>query len=324
MTASLGITVRVIQKRLEAEGIVSLRLAGDKGAVLPGFSAGAHIDVEVAPGLVRQYSLCNPATAPADYEIAVLREPASRGGSAALHEVVQVGDRLRISEPRNHFALDPEDAGPLLLAGGIGITPIMAMAAELEAGSRPYRLHYCVRSLDRAAYAGQVTAQARSGTAAIHCDDGPAQQRLALDEVLRDAPQGCGLYVCGPAGFIDWVLAGAERAGWAPAAVHREYFAAPELAGDPAADKPFTVRLARRGTEIAVAADETVAAALERAGVFVPVSCAEGICGTCVVDVLAGEPDHRDLVLSDAEHASNTRMTVCCSRAKSDVLTLDL
>lgn len=324
MSSGLGITVRVIQKRLEAEGIVSLRLAGDKGAVLPGFSAGAHIDVEVAPGLVRQYSLCNPSAAPADYEIAVLREPASRGGSAGLHGAVQVGDRLRISEPRNHFALDAGDDGALLLAGGIGITPIMAMAAELEAGNRPYRLHYCVRSADRAAYAAQVVARAKSGMVAVHCDDGPAGQRLALDEVLRASPDGCGLYVCGPAGFIDWVLAGAEKAGWAPTAVHREYFAAPEVAGDPAADRPFTVRLARRAVEIAVGADETLAAALERAGVFVPVSCAEGICGTCVVDVLAGEPDHRDLVLSDAEHAANTRMTVCCSRAKSESLTLDL
>lgn len=324
MNTGLGITVRVIQKRLEAEGIVSLRLAGEGGVTLPGCSAGSHIDVEVAPGVVRQYSLCNPSVAPAEYEIAVLREPASRGGSAGLHETVQVGDRLRISEPRNHFALDAGDAACLLLAGGIGITPILAMAAELEANDRPYRLHYCVRSADRAAYAERVAAQAKSGTVAIHCDDGPAEQRLALADVLRNSPQGCGLYVCGPAGFIDWVLAGAEQAGWGPAAIHREYFAAPEPAGDAAADRPFTVRLARRGTEIAIGADETVAAALERAGVFVPVSCAEGICGTCVVDVLAGEPEHRDLVLSDAEHAANTKMTVCCSRAKGEVLTLDL
>lgn len=324
MSTGLEIRVRVIQKRLEAEGIVSLWLAPEPGISLPGFAAGAHIDVETAPGLVRQYSLCNPGKNPACYAIAVLREPASRGGSAALHERVQVGEHLRISAPRNHFALEPHDPAPLLLAGGIGVTPIMAMATELEAAGRPYRLHYCARSPDRAAFAQQLAELACTGSVQVHYDDGPEAQRLDLGTVLREANNDNGLYVCGPAGFIDWVLDGARKEGWTANAIHREYFAGPAAAADLDGDRPFTIHLARSGRDVAVAADETIAAALERVGVFVPISCAEGICGTCVVGMLDGEGDHRDFVLSEEDHAANRQITVCCSRARGDRLTLDL
>lgn len=324
MPEPLPIAVRVVQKRLEAEDIVSLRLERSMEERLPAYTPGAHIDVEIGGKTVRQYSLCGQDRSGAYYEIAVLREPASRGGSAGLHDAVQVGQWVRISEPRNHFPLQEQEGFALLFAGGIGVTPIMVMAEALADRGQPFALHYCARAADRMAYRQRLSRLEGKGAVHFHLDDGPANQQIDIEAVLRAAPEGAAIYVCGPSGFITAILAGAERLGWNPALLHKEFFAAPAGEGEQKSDQPFMVRLARSGRDLSVNAGQSLAQALEQAGVIVPISCSEGICGTCVISVLDGQPDHRDFVLSEAEHAANDRMTPCCSRALSECLVLDL
>ena len=311
--------VKILRRREEAEGIVSLEFGRPDGAPLPAFSAGSHIDVHLPGGLVRQYSLCNPAGDTTHYRIAVLRDAASRGGSVAVHDQLREGDLVTISEPRNHF---PLVASPhtLLLAGGIGITPLMCMAQRLAATGAAFSLHYCTRSLARTAFRGELAAF--GDRVHLHLDDGDAAQKLDLPAVLAAAPAGSRIFVCGPTGFIDFVVATAKARGWPTDHVHLEYFgAAPQ---DTSGDGAFEVRVASTGKTYTVAADQTVVAALQAQGVDVLVSCEQGVCGTCLTRVLEGECDHRDLYLTDEEKARNDQFLPCCSRAKSPLLVLDL
>ncbi len=313
------IQVKVLARREEAEGIFSYELARADGAPLPAFSAGSHIDVHVPGGIVRQYSLCNDDQETHRYRIAVLRDPASRGGSVAMHEKVKEGDSLTISAPRNHFPLVAEPFS-LLLAGGIGITPLLCMAQRLAATGHDFRLHYCTRSLSRTAFRESVAAF--GDRARLHLDDGDAGQKLDLPAALAAAPAGTRLYVCGPAGFIDFVVNTAKASGWPADRIHLEYFgAAPQ---DTSGDGSFEVRLASTGKTYTIPADKTVVAALQEQGVEVLVSCEQGVCGTCLTRVLEGECDHRDMYLTDEEKARNDQFLPCCSRAKSPLLVLDL
>jgi vanillate O-demethylase ferredoxin subunit len=234
----------------EADGICSFELEPALGGELPPFTAGAHIDVHLHPGIVRQYSLCGDPAERRRWRIAVLREPRSRGGSSGMHEEVHPGTALRVSEPRNHFPLDAE----AVLSGAHGETH---------------------------------------------------------------------LYVCGPAGFMDHVLAAARRLGWAEDRLHREYFAAP-VAPTPAADSAFDVRLARSGIALSIPPNKSVLQVLLGAGIDIPYSCESGVCGTCATLVLDGAPDHRDAYFTDAERAKGDRFTPCCSRSTTPVLVLDL
>ena len=313
------IQVKVLRRHPAAEGICSYELARADGGPLPAFSAGSHIDVHLPAGLVRQYSLCNDDRETHRYRIAVLRDPASRGGSIALHDQVREGDTLTISAPRNHFALV---AAPhsLLLAGGIGITPLLCMAQRLAHAGQSFSLHYCTRSLARTAFRDEVTAL--GDRAHLHLDDGAASQKLDLSAVLAGVPAGTHLYVCGPGGFIDFVMNTAKAAGWPAERLHLEYFGAGPQ--DTSGDRAFEVRLASTGKTYTVPADKTVVAALQAHGVDVLVSCEQGVCGTCLTRVLKGECDHRDMYLTDAEKAANDQFLPCCSRAKSDLLVLDL
>ncbi len=311
--------VQVLARHIEAEGICSYDLARADGTPLPTFSAGAHIDVHLPGGLVRQYSLCNDDRETHRYRIAVLRDPASRGGSVAVHEKVQVGHTLTISAPRNHF---PLVAAPfsLLLAGGIGITPLLCMAQRLAATGQDFRLHYCTRSLSRTAFRDSVAAFGKR--ARLHLDDGDAAQKLNLPAALAAAPAGSRLYVCGPTGFIDFVVKTAQASGWPADHLHLEYFgAAPQ---DTAGDRAFEVRIASTGQTYTVPAEKTVVAALQEQGVEVLVSCEQGVCGTCLTRVLEGECDHRDMYLTDDEKARHDQFLPCCSRATSPMLVLDL
>lgn len=314
-----NLQVQVLTRRIEAEGICSYELARADGAPLPAFSAGAHIDVHLPGGLVRQYSLCNDDRETHRYRIAVLRDPASRGGSVAVHEQVQEDDTLTISAPRNHF---PLVAAPfsLLLAGGIGITPLLCMAQRLAATGQDFRLHYCTRSLARTAFRDSVAAFGER--ARLHLDDGDATQKLDLPTALAAAPAGSRLYVCGPTGFIDFVVKTAQATGWPTDHLHLEYFgAAPQ---DTAEDRAFEVRIASTGQTYTVPADKTVVAALQDQGVEVLVSCEQGVCGTCLTRVLEGECEHRDMYLTDEEKARHDQFLPCCSRARSPLLVLDL
>lgn len=315
------LTVKVVRKAVEAEGIASFELARADGAPLPAFSAGSHIDVQVPGGLTRQYSLCNDSVERHRYRIAVLRDAASRGGSAAMHDAVNEGDVLHISEPKNHFPLQHAPR-TLLLAGGIGVTPLLCMAHRLAAIGADFELHYCARSVQRTAFQREIAASNFADRVHFHFDDGAPAQRFDADQVLAAPPAGSRVYVCGPAGFIDHVVAAAKARGWPADHIHLEYFAAAPQ--DHTADGAFEVRLASSGQTWTVAAGRTVVEALREHGVEIMTSCEQGVCGTCLTRVLDGTPDHRDLYLTEEERAANDQFTPCCSRSRTPLLVLDL
>lgn len=321
MTAAL-IRVRVAARQDEALDICSLDLVPVDGSALPAFSAGAHIDVHLPGGLVRQYSLCNPPGETHRYRIAVLRDAASRGGSATVHDQLQVGTVLDIGTPRNLFELAPSAPHHLLLAGGIGITPLLAMAEQLAAQGGGFTLHHATRSRERTPFVAQLANAPYADRVHHHFDDGPAMQKLDLAATLRSAPAGSHLYVCGPTGFMEAVLAEGRAQGWDEARLHREYFAAAPTGT--AGDGGFELELASSGRVIPVAADQTALAALLAAGLDIPMSCEQGVCGTCLTGVKSGVPDHRDQYLTPEERAANNQFLPCCSRASSARLVLDL
>jgi vanillate O-demethylase ferredoxin subunit len=305
----------------EAPGIRSFELVAQDGGALPAFTAGAHIDVMIPGGPTRQYSLCNNPLERHRYLIAVLRNPAGRGGSVAMHEQVSVGDVIDISAPRNQFALAEESSKSLLLAGGIGVTPLLAMAEHLHSMGADFEMHYCARSKERAAFHDRIVAAPYAGKVQLHFDNGAPGQIFNAAAQLQAPQTGTHLYVCGPAGFMDAVLGSARALGWPGSQVHKEHFGASPVLGDAAA---FEVFAARSGRLISVSHDRTVVQALAEAGVHVPVSCEQGVCGTCITRVLDGTPDHRDLYLTPDEQAANDRFTPCCSRSLSQRLVLDL
>jgi vanillate O-demethylase ferredoxin subunit len=313
--------VRVVARRVEAEDILSFELQRADGSALPPYSAGAHVDMHLPGGLIRQYSLCSPEGAHGKYTIGVLKEPGSRGGSKALHEQVQIGDTLLISEPRNKFPLDVHARRSLLFAGGIGITPILAMADELARDGRDFELYYCARSRGRMAFIERIGSSPWAAMASLHFDDGAPEQRLDAGRVLA-AAGNAHLYVCGPGGFMNYALGASRSLGWQEARLHREYFTAEPV--DHSGDKAFEVELHRSGRTIFVAADKSAASALSEAGVDIPLSCEQGVCGTCLTRVLEGIPEHRDFYLTDEEHLRNDRFTPCCSRSQTPRLLVDL
>lgn len=316
------LSVRVRTRTEEADGIASFTLEATDGMPLPAFTAGAHVDVQVASGLVRQYSLFSDPSDRSVYRIAVLREPGSRGGSAGMHAQVHGGSVLSISAPRNHFPLSSGVTQTLLLAGGIGITPILAMAQTLHAQGEPFDLHYCGRSVSRMAFIDQLKKSAFASSVHLHIDDGEPQQRFNAGQVLASPCPGVHLYVCGPSGFMDHVLTTARAAGWADEQLHREYFAAAPV--DTSADGAFTVQLAKSQLRCEVPSNRSVLEILLSQGLDIPYSCEAGVCGTCLTRVLDGTPDHRDSFLTDAEKAAGDQFLPCCSRAMSPLLVLDL
>jgi vanillate O-demethylase ferredoxin subunit len=319
---SAAMEVRVAAKTAECEGIFGFELVSLNGAPLPGFSAGSHIDVQIPGGLTRQYSLCGDPTETHRYQIAVLRDPKTRGGSAAMHDEVQPGDVVRISAPKNHFALAHGARHNLLLAGGIGVTPILCMAERLATTGGSFEMHYCTRSRDRTAFLGRIEGSPYSDRVHFHFDDGAVEQRLDMAACLATPAVGVHLYVCGPKGFMDAVLATARANGWPESQLHYEFFAG-EVLGS-ASDAGFEVQIASSGRVVAVSREQTVIQALAAAGIEIPFACEQGVCGTCLTRVLEGVPDHKDMYLSPDEQLANDQFLPCCSRAKSSRLVLDL
>jgi len=320
-----SLSVRVAGKHQAAPDVVSLELVDPVGGLLPEFSPGAHIDVHLPGGYIRQYSLFNDCTQRSHFLIGVLREPQSRGGSVAVHDLVQVGDLLRISQPRNRFPLVPSERS-LLFAGGIGITPLLCMARRLQATGAAFQLHYSCRSRSRAAFLDEILGPALAGHTQVHFDDEP-ETALDAPAILAADDGRTHIYVCGPSGYIDFIREQARSAGVDDSRIHFERFALDEdqrPAAPAEGDVAFQVKLASTGEVFEIPADETITSALDRQGVFIPVSCEEGICGTCLTGVREGIPDHRDSYLTDAEHAANDQFTPCCSRARTPMLVLDL
>src|SRR5260370_22259997 len=300
-----------------AEAISGCELVDPRGRDLPRFTPGAHIELQ-AGGFLRRYSLWNDALERRRYCIAVLREDASRGGSRYLHENVRVGDIVEVSTPRNDFPLEPAAARHLLIAGGIGIAPIMSMLTELHRRGAQFEVHYCTRSPERTAFRHELAPLSAEGRLRFHHDGGDPAQGLDIPAALREPRAGTHLYYCGPAPLI---AAAAAAPPWPANTAHCEYFArVPEPAA--AEDGPVRVRLARTGGDYEVRVGETIAEVLQRHGVPVRTSCELGYCGTCLTPYLAGEPDHRDQVLE--ENGRQRYLLICCSRAKTPVLVLDL
>ncbi|MDB5827885.1 MAG: Phthalate 4,5-dioxygenase [Variovorax sp.] len=314
--------VRVARKVAEAIDIATFELVSVDGRPLPAFSAGSHVDVHLPNGLTRQYSLCNDPTEAHRYLIGVLRDPGSRGGSQTLHDAVTEGDVLHISTPKNHFPLAHEASHSVLVAGGIGVTPILCMAERLAVTGASLEMHYCTRSPERTAFRERIASASFSGTVQFHFDDGDAGQKLDLARLLSTMKPGVHLYVCGPKGFMDWLLDAARAAGWPAEQLHYEFFGAEVVKSDD--DASFEVKLASSGKVVVVGKDQTVVQALAAAGIEVAVSCEQGVCGTCLTRVLEGEPEHKDMYLTPEEQAANDQFTPCCSRSKSPLLVLDL
>jgi ferredoxin-NADP reductase/phenylpropionate dioxygenase-like ring-hydroxylating dioxygenase large terminal subunit len=317
--------VVIVRVQREAERVLALDLMAAEGGELPAFEAGAHIDVHIATGIVRQYSLCSDPADRSRYRIAVLLEAASRGGSATIHDAFHEGRVVRIGQPRNAFglapsAMTPEGRGAILIAGGIGVTPLIAMAHTLRRQGTPFKLHYCAHNRATAPFLRSLEAGELAGCAEFYFGSGPDARRFDAAATLASMP-GAHVYVCGPTRLQEGVAASAAALNLNPELIHQERFTADvDRKGE-----AFTVVASRSGISVTIPPERSIAQMLSEVGIDVPISCEQGVCGTCITRVLSGVVDHRDLFLSDAEKANNTRITACCSRANAgETLVLDL
>jgi len=317
--ASNTLQVFVHTLRYEAEGIISIELRAPDQKDLPAFEAGSHIDLHLPNGMVRSYSLLNDSSERHRYVLGVLKDAKSRGGSKAVHEQLRVGMRIEISSPRNNFALHENATHSVLVAGGIGVTPILCMARRLKSLGKSFEVLYFARSRQHAALLDDVKAVAAN--VHLHFDNeqsGPPDLKALL--AARNTANA-HYYACGPAVMLDAFESHCQALGYANA--HIERFAAVEVAASSDAKQRYTVELKRSGKVIEITPDISLLAALQAANADVMTSCEEGICGSCETRVLEGIPDHRDSVLSPAEQATNQMMMVCVSGCQSERLVLD-
>lgn len=314
----LSLIIRQI--RLETHSTLSFDLVAPDGADLPGFTPGSHIDIQIPQGPRRSYSLTGISSRRDRYRIAVARTNDSRGGSRWLHESARVGMSLEAYGPRNQFELSEHAPLTVLVAGGIGITPFLPMAARLNELNRPWALHYSIRHKRDLAFARELWALEKLGYGQVHVHcTAEGDPRLDLKGISQQAPFESHVYACGPQGLIDATInACAHRPGLN---VHHERFTASKA---PVMDGSYELLLARSGRRLQVPAGETMLDTLLKAGIDVPYSCTQGICGSCRIEVIDGEPDHRDDYLNDDERQSGRCVMACCSGSRSAEMTLDL
>jgi vanillate O-demethylase ferredoxin subunit len=321
-TRLLSLLVRQI--RFEAIGINSYELVDPDGAELPAWDAGSHLDIHLPDGLIRQYSLCGDPADRRRYMIAVLKDENGRGGSRLLHETLQVQHIVNVSLPRNNFAIVPNAERFILIGGGIGITPLKAMAHELIASRRAFTLYYCAKGPQYAAFRDELGSLSSSN---FHYDGGDPSQGLDIAGLLKDHAEATHLYYCGPAGLM--AACARASAHWPQGTVHSEHFKAPVLAvaagpfetAELASDN-FSVEIASTGAVFDIPVDRSIVEVLGDAGIVIETSCVSGLCGTCKVKYSSGTVDHRDFILSDEEREDH--LTTCVSRATSARLVLDL
>jgi ferredoxin-NADP reductase len=314
--------LRVTTVTREADAVISVTLRDPEGRDLPVWAPGAHVDLYLPSGRIRQYSLCGRPDNRAEYRIAVLREQAGRGGSAEIHDLPLTGKQLQVRGPRNHFPLR-DSPRYLFIAGGIGVTPLLPMIAELG-NSRPWAMYYAGRTRASMAFAADTV---RMGGDRVHLRPKDEAGRLNLDGIAATADAGTAVYCCGPPGLLRAAEDACRRL--APAAsFHAERFVpgepVPEKAPRGEEDRPFQVELRRSGLTLQVPAGRTLLGVVREAIPDMPYSCEEGYCGTCETTVLGGQPDHRDEILSPEERAEGKTMMICISRARSETLVLDL
>lgn len=315
-TAAL-IVVRLIKIEYAARNIHLFELARPDGGPLPPADPGSHIDLHLPNGMTRQYSLTRCEPAPTSYVVGIKRDEAGRGGSRVIFDDLRVAQTLLISAPRNNFPLVEQAAHIVLFAGGIGITPIWAMVQQLAAQGRSFELHYGGRSRSEMAF---VHALEEMPNVTLHCDDENSCKFLDIRAIVAAAvTKDAHFYCCGPAPML--AAFDVATAHLPPAQVHVEYFTAKEeknLAGG------YTVQLARSNREVLVQPGQSILQALREIGMTVPHSCEQGLCGACETKVLAGQPDHRDSILTDADRAANKSMMICCSGSLGGRLVLDI
>lgn len=312
-----NIRMRLDQISYAAQDINIFSFKPVDGSPLPPAPAGAHVDLVLGPNLVRQYSVLRPSQKPEAYVVGIKKELNGRGGSRHVHEKLRVGDVIELSAPRNNFPLKHDAPFSILIAGGIGITPIWAMAQELTALGKPWKLYLSARSPADCALREEL---ASNPNVSIHFDSENPGKFMDLTQIVADAPEGSHFYCCGPAPMLS---AYRQATSVLPAEqVHDEAFAIAPL--DAASEEGFLVKLARSGQEIMVPADRSILDMVRSCGIDAMSSCEAGVCGMCETIVLEGEVDHRDHVLGPDEQASNAKMMICCSRARSASLTLDL
>ncbi|MDR2154209.1 MAG: PDR/VanB family oxidoreductase [Burkholderiaceae bacterium] len=319
---TLSALVRTI--RFEADGIISIELCPAAETVFPAFEAGAHIDIHLPDGLARSYSLCNPQTDRQRYVVAVLHDRQSRGGSRYLHQQLRVGMILPISAPRNHFRLDESAPRSVLVAGGIGVTPIWCMLQRLASIQRPAQLVYCARNRKQAAFCEPIEALAAAHAVALtwHFDEergGPPE----LGALLAGRGADSHYYCCGPAPMLNAFEAACQNLGLPHTHLER-FAAAPAPAAQAMSQQSFVVECARSGKTIEVPPGKSILDSLIDAGLQPGHSCKDGVCGACETPLLSGEADHRDGILSKQEQAANKTMMICVSRCKRGPLVLDI
>jgi len=314
------INLVVSEKYQVSSDTVCIVLTDPDGDLLPPFTAGAHVDIELGEGLTRQYSLWNSSHERHRYCLGVALVADSRGGSRAVHDL-QLGMSVAVSAPRNLFPL-VEAEHITLVACGIGITPILAMADELHRGGKSFTLHYRLRSVEGGAFVDYLQSTAYANHVVFHPSDAMPTASFDFSTLLATDARDRRIYVCGPAGFTDALREAAVKAGVHETHFHQELFAAEKTILE--RDDTFVVHFSQSGVTTTVPPGVSVAEAARAAGVALPTSCGQGICGTCLVNVLAGVPDHRDDYLTPSERDANNQMLTCCSRSKTKELTLDL
>jgi|MEHZ01.5.fsa_nt_MEHZ011428713.1_7 vanillate O-demethylase ferredoxin subunit len=308
-------------KKVIADKVIELELRDPDGQDLASRTAGAHLDLHIKKDMLRQYSIANNPSESNRYLVAVLVEEEGTGGSKAVENDINEGDKLLISEPRNHFPLIEDANFSVLIAGGIGLTPLLAMAYRLKGLGKPFKLYYRARSRSWAAYTDLLLNEFGDSVELFFSDEG-GRERFKLNELLAGLPQGTQLYTCGANGFMDYVTQTASKY-LSEDNIHLEHFY-PVPASDPSGDKSFELYCEKSDVTLQVPADKSIVEVLDANGIDIPISCVEGVCGSCITAFTEGEVDHRDCVLSKSEREKSRLFTPCCSRALGDRLAIDL
>lgn len=317
MTILYNVLVR--NRHVEGGNVAVIELESTDPVALPKVEAGAHIDVHLPNGMVRQYSLCQNPNDTGRFRLGILRDAESRGGSVCAFDDLKVGSQLQVSEPKNLFPL-LQSPHTILVGGGIGITPLITMAYQLYHQGASFELHYCGTSPEQCAFVDEIKKGVLGAFTRFHFKSAGANHREFFQTAIQDIRKDSHIYTCGPNGFMDWMINLATTQHFPEQQIHKEHFQVDvETSGD-----AFEVVAQRSGKTILVHAEETILHALAREGIEIEMSCEQGVCGTCMCDVIEGEPDHRDVYFTDEEKISNEQILVCCSRSKSARLVLDI